>query len=96
MKNLNIVKPYMAVCMVFDTTMRIMQHAFSLRNDYNVLSHYHIKELEIMNLKGDIIRVNKAKEKEIEQMRQEEKQKQAEELKQKDMGKFGICYDLEV
>ena len=82
--------------MVFDTTMRIMQHAFSLRNDYNVLSHYHVKELEIMNLKRDIIRVNKAKEKEIEQMRQEEKQKQAEELKQKDKGKFGICYDLEV
>ena len=49
-----------------------------------------------MNLKGDIIRVNKAKEKEIEQMRQEEKQKQAEELKQKDKGKFGIWYDLEV
>ena len=73
-----------------------MQHAFSLRNDYNVLSYYHVKELEIMNLKGDIIRVNKAKEKEIEQMRQEEKQKQAEELKQKDKGKFGICCDLEV
>lgn len=49
-----------------------------------------------MNLKGDIIRVNKAKEKEIEQMRQEEKQKQAEELKQKDKGKNGICYDIEV